>query len=108
VAFLQRDEASMQEQVAWALGKRGAATLFMEQCYTDAYYGSFAKGRELAQRVADAAKQGNIQDSAIQWTADDALTEVEIGKALRKLRSLSKGPFGAGPRGRGRGYHDGG
>ena len=83
VAFLQRDEASMQEQLTWAAEKPGAADLVMEQYYTDTYYGRFAKAREFSQQAIDAQKRGNNQDIAVLWTFGEALMEADSGNIRR-------------------------
>ncbi|MGC1671333.1 MAG: serine/threonine-protein kinase, partial [Candidatus Acidiferrales bacterium] len=58
VNFLQHDVAEMQQQVTTATGKPGVddQILFLES-ETAAYYGEFAKSRELTRRAADSAQR---------------------------------------------------
>ena len=46
-AFLQGDDAAMQQEVSWAMGKRGAEDMLLSaQSDTEAYYGRFEQGKE--------------------------------------------------------------
>ncbi len=83
LAFLQRDEAAMQEQVTWAEGKPGAAPLLGAQSVTETYFGRRAKARELAQRAMQAARRDNTEDMAAYWIASEALVEADIGNLHR-------------------------
>src|SRR3984885_14376979 len=58
VSFLQHDAARMQPQVADATGKPGVDDqILLLESETAAYYGEFAKSRELTRRAADSAQR---------------------------------------------------
>lgn len=97
VAFLQNDEVSMKQQVAWSVGKPGIEdSLLGAQSDTEAYYGHLRKARDLSQRAADAAKRDGRKESAALWLGNGALREAELGntvvarKATTTALSLAK------------------
>ena len=49
IAFLERDDAGMQEQIQWAMGKPGSEEyrLLKDWAATEAYFGRYTKAREL-------------------------------------------------------------
>jgi tetratricopeptide (TPR) repeat protein len=80
VNFLQRDAAEMQQQVATATGKPGVddQILFLES-ETAAYYGEFAKSRELTRRAADSAQRANEKEAAAEYKSHSAVREALAG-----------------------------
>jgi tetratricopeptide (TPR) repeat protein/predicted Ser/Thr protein kinase len=80
VSFLQHDAAEMQQQVASATGKPGVddQILFLES-ETAAYYGEFAKSRELTRRAADSAQRANEKEAAAEYNAHSAVREALVG-----------------------------
>jgi eukaryotic-like serine/threonine-protein kinase len=80
VNFLQHDAAEMQQQVTTATGKPGVddQILFLES-ETAAYYGEFAKGRELTRRAADSAQRVNEKEAAAEYKSHSAVREALAG-----------------------------
>jgi serine/threonine protein kinase/predicted Zn-dependent protease len=88
-AFLEGDNAAMQQEIAWATGKPGAEDLLLSaQSETEAYYGRFEKARDFSRRVAEAAEHADAPETAGLWRADEALREAEIGN-LGRARQLA-------------------
>ena len=84
LAFLRKDDAGMQKQLAWAKGKPGVEDLLIEsQSDTEAYYGRFHKARELSHDAAELAKRASAPEAAAGWVVEAALREAEIGNADR-------------------------
>jgi eukaryotic-like serine/threonine-protein kinase len=80
VNFLQHDAAEMQQQVAIATGKPGVddQILFLES-ETAAYYGEFAKSRELTGRAADSAQRASEKEAAAEYKSHSAVREALAG-----------------------------
>jgi eukaryotic-like serine/threonine-protein kinase len=80
VNFLQHEPAEMQQQVATAAGKPGVddQILFLES-ETAAYYGEFAKSRELARRASDSALRESEKEVAAEYKAHSAVREALAG-----------------------------
>ena len=100
LAFLQGDKDAMREQVKWAMGKPGFEDeLLSVQADTEAYYGRFAKARELSRQAIDSAMQTRTRETAATWKAQQALRESEIGNTTEARRmaaealALSAGRF---------------
>ncbi len=80
LAFLQADNAAMQEQMAWAMGKPFLEDRLMSaQSDTEAYSGHLAKARQLSDGAVQSARHSNAPEAAAQWRANEALREAEIG-----------------------------
>ena len=80
VNFLQHDAAGMQQQVAAATGKPGVddQILFLES-ETAAYYGEFAKSRELTRRAADSARRTDERETAAEYLSHAAMRDGLVG-----------------------------
>ena len=80
IAFLQNDEALMQEQLDWARGKPiPESQMLWEESDTAAYHGQLAKARSLSQTAERRAKTaGNPEQGALQM-ALAAAREAEFG-----------------------------
>jgi eukaryotic-like serine/threonine-protein kinase len=83
VNFLQHDAAEMQQQVATATGKPGVddQILFLES-ETAAYYGEFAKSRELTRLAADSAQRASEKEAAAEYKSHSAVREALAGDML--------------------------
>jgi eukaryotic-like serine/threonine-protein kinase len=89
LAFLQGDKDGMREQVRWAMGKPGSEDeLLSVQTDTEAYYGRFAKARQLSGQAIDAAMQTSVRETAATLKAQQALRESEIGNTT-EARSMA-------------------
>ena len=86
LAFLQGDEAAMQEHSAWAMGKPGAEDAMLSAMSdSEAYAGHLAKARELSQRAVQSARQSDEQETAAIWQLNAAWREAEFGSAATAL-----------------------
>src|SRR5207245_9064898 len=80
LAFLQRDSAQMEQQLAWGTGKPGAEDpLFSAQSDTEAYYGRLTKARDFYRRAVDSAVRADSKETAALWQVNAALREAEFG-----------------------------
>src|SRR5437667_595077 len=78
LAFLQRDSAQMEQQLAWGTGKPGAEDpLFSAQSDTEAYYGRLTKARDFSRRAVDSAVRADSKETAALWQVNAALREAE-------------------------------
>jgi len=92
MAFLQHDEAAMQQQVDWVRERpQDAALMLMAQSETAAYRGEMNKARDLAQRAAQQAKDTQNLEMAASIMAQAAAREAEFGNRAqaRKLAADS-------------------
>jgi eukaryotic-like serine/threonine-protein kinase len=99
LAFLWGDNAAMQQQLTWAVGKPGVEDrLLSAQSDTEAYYGRLAKARQLSEGAVQSARHAEVPETAAEWRANEALREAELGNAVRARQSaaealaLSTGP----------------
>jgi tetratricopeptide (TPR) repeat protein len=82
LAFLEGDQAGMDQQVVWGAGKAGAEDLLLSLASdTEAYYGRNAKARELSHRAFDSAKRNDQKETAALWQMEVALREAELGNS---------------------------
>ena len=90
LAFLQRDTAAMNEQLAWSLGKKEAEVLMRwRESQVQAYYGHFQESRRLLkQSVALAAKVGPLNHTPVFREAQ-ALQEIEAGNLAESRRTVA-------------------
>jgi DNA-binding winged helix-turn-helix (wHTH) protein/tetratricopeptide (TPR) repeat protein len=81
LAFLQRDLAQMDQQVAWAAGKPGAEDILLSaQSDTEAYYGRLCSARDFSRRAVDSAVRADAKEAAALWQVTAALREAEFGE----------------------------
>jgi eukaryotic-like serine/threonine-protein kinase len=97
LAFLAGDKAEMDRQVAWGAGRPGEEDQMLNfAADTEAYYGRMTKARDFARRAADSAVRADAKETAAQWSALQAVREVEVGNvaAAREAvaRALELGP----------------
>jgi eukaryotic-like serine/threonine-protein kinase len=97
LAFLKGDNAAMQEQISWAMGKAGMEDrLLAAQSNTEAYSGRFIKARELSQRAAESAVRSGAPEMAAGWRAQEALREAEISNSTL-ARQIAKRVLASAP-----------
>ena len=78
LAFLQRDVAQMDEQLAWTAGKPGDEDFLLSlQSDTEAYYGRLSKGRDFTRRAVNSAVRAQSNETAALWQVNSALREAE-------------------------------
>jgi len=86
LAFLQKDNAAMQEQWSWAVGKPGADIIVNAKARVETYYGHFREGRRLtAQAVALPDKFSEV--SPTFYYSDEACREAEVGNLVEARRA---------------------
>ena len=82
LAFLQRDDSSMRQQLEWAAGKPGNEdALLTEESDTEAYYGRLRSAREVSQRSVASAIHAGSKETAALWQVNAALRDAEAGNA---------------------------
>ncbi len=80
MAFLQGDNAAMQENLDWAKGRPAVESWMLSaQSDTEAYHGRIVRAREFSNRAMEASQHENSAESAADWTANEGLREAEIG-----------------------------
>ena len=80
LAFLRRDNALMEQQVAWAAGKPGDEDpMLAAHSDTQAYYGRMAKARDFTRRAVGSGLRADSKETAAFWQIEAALREAEIG-----------------------------
>ncbi len=78
--FLRKDDAGMQQQVAWALGKPGAEDILLSTASdTEAFHGRLQKARALTQKAESSAQRNDSKETAAFWQGNEALREAEFG-----------------------------
>jgi Flp pilus assembly protein TadD len=82
LGFIQKNQAIMDQQLAWAAGRIGEEDWFFEaQANTEAFNGRIRKAREYLTRAIDSAVRADSKETAATWEADLALQEAEYGNA---------------------------
>jgi serine/threonine protein kinase/tetratricopeptide (TPR) repeat protein len=81
LAFLQGDNAQMEQQLAWASGKPGEDVLLSMQSDTEAYYGRMSKARDFTRQAVGSAVRSDSKEAAGSWEVNAALREAELGNA---------------------------
>jgi eukaryotic-like serine/threonine-protein kinase len=90
VGFLQGDVAAMEQQVAWAAGKRGVEDLMVSaQSDTEAFSGRLKNARELSRRAVESAQHSDLKETAALWQANAALREAEFGNLGQARRGAA-------------------
>jgi serine/threonine protein kinase len=89
LAFLQKDEPSMEEQWRWAADKPIAASFLFGRSKVEAYYGHFREARHLTEQAINAVNKSERLDSAY-CNGLSALREAEIGNPARAKRLAAK------------------
>jgi tetratricopeptide (TPR) repeat protein len=79
IAFLQHDEAVMQQQVDWAKGRRAPLMMMAAQYSTAAYLGQLEAARKLLNAAEQQALAVDNNDQAALMKAVVALYEAELG-----------------------------
>jgi serine/threonine protein kinase/Flp pilus assembly protein TadD len=89
LAFLQKDEPSMEEQWGWAAGKPIAASFLFGRSKVQAYHGHFREARRLtAQAINTVTKSDIIEPAYCNGVA--ALREAEVGNSAEAQRLAAK------------------
>jgi len=90
LAFLQRDVAQMDEQLAWAAGKPGDEDFLLSlQSDTEAYYGRQSKARDFTRRAVNSAVRAESKETAALWQINAALREAELGNTASAKQGVT-------------------
>ncbi len=80
LAFLQRDEATMQQQAEWARGRpEDEGPMLLAESETAAYRGQLSKARELVERAGQQAKEAQNTELVASIMVQAAAREAEFG-----------------------------
>lgn len=80
VAFLQRDNAAMQQLISWSAGEPGVEDSFQDsQAGTYAFFGQMDKAREFAGRASAAAVHAGEKETAAGYELNQAQRESVFG-----------------------------
>jgi eukaryotic-like serine/threonine-protein kinase len=91
IAFLRNDNTAMQSLLQQSSSTRGGqSTLLSEQSNTEAYYGHFAKSRELSRAASNLMEHEGETESAANGMAQTALWEAEIGNSANARKLISQ------------------
>ena len=82
-AFLERDTAEMDRQVAWSQDKPIKDSYLGMQADTEAFFGHLQKARELSARAVDGSRHNGQKEAAAEWRMDSAIREAEFGNPDR-------------------------
>src|SRR6266404_1279374 len=84
LAFVRRDTAEMQKQLAAAIGKLGFEDqLLAAQSDTEAFFGRLAKAREFTGKARESAIRVDSKEGSAIWQMGGALHEVDTGNLDR-------------------------
>ena len=99
LAFLQNDQASMAEQLRWAVAKPEIADMILtHQADTEAYYGRLQTATNYSRRAVESALKAGATDRAAEYKAAEALRAARVGEPVRarelaqEAMSLNPGP----------------
>ncbi len=89
LAFLAGDNAKMEQQLTWAVGKPGDEDALLSlQSDTEAYYGRMKKAREYSLRAVNSAVNADSQETAALWQVNIGLREAEVGDSEQAIRDV--------------------
>jgi eukaryotic-like serine/threonine-protein kinase len=90
LAFLHRDVALMDKQVAWASGKAGDEdALLSMKSDTEAYYGRVTASRDFTSKAVASAVHAGAKESAALWQVNAALREAEVGNTAAARQGVT-------------------
>jgi eukaryotic-like serine/threonine-protein kinase len=80
--FLQGDQAGMEKQVSWAMGKPGIEDVLLStQSDTEAYFGRLNKSRELTRRAVESSRHNDAKETAALNQSVAATREAIFGNS---------------------------
>ncbi len=90
VAFVEGDTAEMNRQLAWAAATPGGEDVLLPaQSDTEAFYGRFARARELNERAVESAMRDDQKERAARLQIEAALREALVGNAALARRQTT-------------------
>jgi eukaryotic-like serine/threonine-protein kinase len=79
IAFLNRDQAAMQNELDWAKGTEHENDMLAGQAFALASSGRLAEARQLFERSWKASLQGGLNEDAAYSMAGEAIIEADFG-----------------------------
>ena len=90
LAFLRRDTAKMDQQLAWAAGKAGEEDpILSAHSDTAAYFGRLSQARDFTRKAVDSAVRADSKETAALWEVNAALREAELGNAASARQGVA-------------------
>ncbi len=89
LAFLQKDEAAMQEQWNWAADKPIADRFLFLRSKVEAYKGHFRQVRHLTEQAINLAAKSDANERSYR-NGEEALQEAEVGNAAQAQQGAAK------------------
>jgi eukaryotic-like serine/threonine-protein kinase len=81
VAFLERDDVAMQEQLRWTLEHPNTLWLRSEQAGTESYFGHMKKVKEIVDDLIAADKRAELTERAGRRRSAEAWWQAEVGNS---------------------------
>ncbi len=72
LAFLQHDDAALEEEWSWSVGKANEDYFVRSKATIQSYYGHFRSARELIQRAIDMDLKAGLQFDETHWITQEA------------------------------------
>jgi tetratricopeptide (TPR) repeat protein len=89
-AFLRGDQATMQQQLVWAVGRPLEEDwLLSAQSDTEAYFGRLARARKFTQEAVESALRAGAKEAAGMWLGNAALREAEFGIRSARQQAMT-------------------
>jgi len=90
LAFLQRNEVEMQEQLKWSDRSPGEEHFLLSaQSDSEAYFGRLGRARGFSRRAVESARQANALETAALWEVNAALREAEFGNPVQARQAAN-------------------
>jgi DNA-binding winged helix-turn-helix (wHTH) protein len=91
IAFLQKDQLTMQAQWNWAAGKPMEDRFLFGRSSVEAYHGHFAVAHHLREQAISLASKSNDPSGNVAFDyAEEALDEAAVGNSAEAQRSAQK------------------
>ncbi|MDQ3754404.1 MAG: winged helix-turn-helix domain-containing protein [Acidobacteriota bacterium] len=90
IAFVQRDQAAMRQQVDWATGKPSEHEMLDVEAAAAAFLGQLRQSRELSRRAVEMAERRNLKEPAAMLAASEVVREAFFGDCRRARESMKK------------------
>jgi tetratricopeptide (TPR) repeat protein len=80
LSFQRGNSKGMEQQLAWAAGRRGDEDVMLSgPADTEAYYGRLMRAQDYSRRAVEAAVRADSKETAALWRAAAGLREAEFG-----------------------------
>jgi tetratricopeptide (TPR) repeat protein len=79
LAFLERDNSAMQEQLKWALEHPPSLWPRAEQAWVESYFGHMKKARAIVDDVVEAGKRAGLPEKSAKRRLEEGFWQAELG-----------------------------